>query len=206
MKIYKYSVGPLGTNSYIVSDEETSEAFIVDPGDDGEKLISAVESKCLKLKFIILTHGHFDHIMAINHVIEKTNAKLYIHSLDAPMLADPSLSLMSRFSTKKTVFPTPDAYLSDRDVITIGNSEITIVHTPGHTQGSICIKVGADLISGDTLFRESVGRSDFPGGDFKTLLTSLKTIVALDIKGKIYPGHGMSTTMAHELEYNTYLM
>ena len=206
MKIYKYSVGRLGTNSYIVSDESTSEAFIVDPGDDGEKLMSAIQSKSLDLKFIILTHGHFDHIMAVNHIIEKTGAKLFIHTLDAPMLKDPSLSLLNRFSTKEMTFTAPDRCLNDGDVIKIGNSEISVIHTPGHTQGSICIKVGDDLISGDTLFRESIGRSDFPGGDYKTLLSSLKTLVSLNVKGKIYPGHGMSTTMAHELEYNTYLM
>lgn len=206
MKIYKFSVGTLGTNSYLCVDESTQKAFLTDPGGDANKLLSAIEAKKATLQYVILTHGHFDHILVLNEIVSATGAKILIHRLDAAMLLDPSLSLLSRFSSKDITFPEADRHLSDGDLITVGNSEIKIIHTPGHTQGSICIKVGDDLISGDTLFRECVGRSDFPGGDFKTLLASLKTIASLNVKGKIYPGHGMSTTMAHELEYNTYLM
>ena len=206
MKIYKYSVGSMGTNSYIVCDEESGDAFITDPGDNSEKLLNAISSKNLNLKYVILTHAHFDHILALPDIVEKTGAKLLLHKLDSPMLVDPSLSLLSRFSSRSIVFPSPDGFLDDGDVLKIGNSEVSIIHTPGHTLGSICIKVGDDLISGDTLFRESIGRYDFPGGDFQTIMQSLKKIVSMDIKGKIYPGHGMSTTLSHELEFNTYLM
>ena len=206
MKIYKYSVGAMGTNSYIVCDEASGEAFITDPGDEGEKLVNALLSKNLRLKYVILTHAHFDHIMGLNYVMENTDAKLLVHPLDASMLKDPSLSLLSRFSSKNIDFPSPDGFVNEGDGIRIGNSEITVIHTPGHTPGSICLLAGDDLISGDTLFRDSIGRYDFPGGSFDTIMKSLKKIVSLNIKGKIYPGHGMSTTMSHELEYNTYLM
>ncbi len=206
MKVFKFSVGPMGTNSYIVCDEISKDAFITDPGDEGEKLLNTIASKGLNIKYVILTHGHFDHIMALNDILNKTDAKLLVHKLDAPMLDDPALSLLSRFSSKILDFPKPDGLLEDGDALSLGSSTFHIIHTPGHTQGSICIKVGDDLISGDTLFRENIGRYDLPGGDFQTLMKSLKKIVSLEIKGKIYPGHGMSTTLDHELNYNTYLM
>ena len=206
MKIYKYSVGLMGTNAYIILDEETKKAALVDPGDEAEKLLAALESKNAELSYIILTHGHFDHILALTEMKEKTGASLLIHREDAPMLADPSLSLLSKFSSRKMSFPSPDRLLIDADEIELGNGKIKVIHTPGHTLGSICLLVGDDLISGDTLFRESIGRYDFPGGDYATILSSLNKIIALDVKGKIYPGHGMSTTLIHELEHNLYLI
>ena len=198
MKIYKYSVGAMGTNSYIVCDEASGEAFMTDPGDDGEKLVNAVRSTW--------PEAIVSPIMGLNYVMENTDAKLLVHPLDAPMLKEPSLSLLSRFSAKNIDFPSPDGFVNDGDSVRIGDSEVTVIHTPGHTPGSICLLAGDDLISGDTLFRESIGRYDFPGGSFDTIMKSLKKIVSLNVKGKIYPGHGMSTTMSHELEYNTYLM
>lgn len=206
MKVFKYSVGLMGTNAYIVLDEGTMEAALIDPGDEADKLLSALESKGASLNCIILTHAHFDHILALPEIKEKTGASLLVHKDDAPMLADNSLNLLSRFSGKDAAFPSPDRLLSDGDTVKLGSSEITVIHTPGHTPGSICLSVGDDLISGDTLFRESIGRYDFPGGDFDTIMDSLQKIKVLDIKGKIYPGHGMSTTLEHELSYNTYLI
>ena len=206
MKIFKYSVGALGTNSYIILDEKTMEAALIDPGDESDKLLSAVASKGAKLSYIVLTHGHFDHILALPEIKEKTGASLLIHKNDAPMLADNSLNLLSRFSVRDMAFPIPDRLLSDGDTVMLGSEEIKVIHTPGHTLGSICLSVGDDLISGDTLFRENIGRYDFPGGSFDTIMDSLQKIKALEIKGKIYPGHGMSTTLEHELTYNTYLI
>lgn len=206
MKIFKYSVGALGTNAYIILDEKTMEAMLVDPGDEPDKLLNALEAKGAHLTYIILTHAHFDHILAIPKIKEKTGASLLVHKDDAPMLADNSLNLLSKFSVRDMAFPSPDRLLTDGDTVKLGGSEIGIIHTPGHTLGSICLSVGDDLISGDTLFRENIGRYDFPGGDFDTIMDSLQKIKALDIKGKIYPGHGMSTTLEHELTYNTYLI
>ena len=206
MKIYKFSVGALGTNSYLCVDEATRKAFLTDPGDDAEKLLNAIRVKDVTLEYVILTHGHFDHILALSEVMSETKAKLLIHRLDAGMLSEPSLSLLSRFSTRSVEFPEADILLDGGEDIEIGESTVKVIHSPGHTPGSVCLLVGDDMISGDTLFRESIGRSDFPGGSFNILMSSLRMLVSLDVKGKIYPGHGMSTTMAHELEYNTYLM
>ncbi|MBO5040505.1 MAG: MBL fold metallo-hydrolase [Clostridia bacterium] len=174
MKIFKYSVGALGTNAYIILDEKTMEAMLVDPGDEPDKLLNALESKGAHLTYIILTHAHFDHILAIPKIKEKTGASLLVHKDDAPMLADNSLNLLSRFSVRDMAFPSPDRLLTDGDTVKLGDSEIGIIHTPGHTLGSICLSVGDDLISGDTLFRENIGRYDFPGGDFDTIMDSLQ--------------------------------
>ncbi len=206
MKIFKYSVGVMGTNAYIILDEETMEAALVDPGDEPDKLLNVLDSKGASLTYIILTHAHFDHILALPEIKEKTGASLLVHKDDAPMLADNSLNLLSRFSGRDMAFPIPDRLLSDGDTVNLGAVEIGVIHTPGHTLGSVCLSVGDDLISGDTLFRENIGRYDFPGGDFETIMTSLHKIKALQVKGKIYPGHGMSTTLEHELTYNTYLI
>lgn len=206
MKILKYSVGLMGTNCYIILDEDTKKAALVDPGDEADKLLSVLNSKGAELSYIILTHGHFDHILALPEIKEKTGASLLVHKDDAPMLADGSLSLLSRFTDKVIDFPKADGLLNDGDTIELGNGTIKVIHTPGHTLGSICLSVGDDLISGDTLFRESIGRYDFPGGDYDTIMASLKKIKELGVKGKIYPGHGMSTTLEHELTYNTYLI
>ena len=206
MKIFKYSVGLMGTNAYIILDEETKKAALIDPGDEADKLLTAISSKGAELSYIILTHGHFDHILALPKIKEATGASLLVHKDDAEMLLDGSLSLLSRFTDKDIKFPKADRELSGGDVIELGGETITVVHTPGHTLGAICLSVGDDLISGDTLFRESIGRYDFPGGDFDTIMASLQKIKSLEIKGKIYPGHGMSTTLEHELTYNTYLI
>lgn len=206
MKIFKYPVGLMGTNAYIILDEETKKAALIDPGDEADKLLSAISSKGAELSYIILTHGHFDHILALPRIKEETGASLLVHKNDAEMLLDGSLSLLSRFTDKDIKFPKADRELCDGDIITLGNGKIRVIHTPGHTSGSICLSVGDDLISGDTLFRESIGRYDFPGGSYDTIMSSLQKIRSLGIKGKIYPGHGMSTTLEHELTYNTYLI
>ncbi len=206
MKIFKYSVGLMGTNAYIILDEETKKSALVDPGDEADKLLTAISSKDAELSYIILTHGHFDHILALPEIKEKTGASLLVHKDDAPMLLDGSLSLLSRFTDKVIEFPAADVLLNDGDTVKLGNGIINVIHTPGHTLGSICLSVDDDLISGDTLFRESIGRYDFPGGNYDTIMSSLEKIKELGVKGKIYPGHGMSTTLEHELTYNTYLI
>ncbi len=206
MRIFKYSVGAMGTNAYILLDEESKAAALVDPGDEGKKLLTALEGKGAVLRYIILTHAHFDHILALSEIKEATGAPILVHKDDAQMLSDSSLNLVSRFSRSDVVFPEADRLLSDGDIIKLGSADIKIIHTPGHTLGSICLSIGDDLISGDTLFRESIGRYDFPCGDYSAILESLEKIKGLGIKGKIYPGHGMSTTLEHELNHNTYLM
>lgn len=206
MRIFKFTVGAMGTNSYILLDDKTKKAALIDPGDEPDRLISALKTKDASLSYIILTHGHFDHIMALDKIKKKTGAPILIHRDDAVMLEDRALSLLDRFGNSDIEVPRADRFLSDGEIITLGDSEIKVIHTPGHTPGSVCLLIGDELMSGDTLFRESIGRYDFPGGDYGAIITSLEKIVSLGVKGKIYPGHGMSTTLEHELDFNTYLM
>lgn len=206
MRIFKFTVGAMGTNSYILLDDKTKKAALIDPGDEPDRLISALKTKDASLSYIILTHGHFDHIMALGRIKEKTGAPILIHRDDAVMLEDRALSLLDRFGNSDIEVPRADRFLSDGEIISLGDSEIKVIHTPGHTPGSVCLLIGDELMSGDTLFRESIGRYDFPGGDYGAIITSLEKIVSLGVKGKIYPGHGMSTTLEHELDFNTYLM
>ena len=207
LKIYKYIVGTMGTNSYILVDDSTKKAAIVDPGADAKRLLDALNSKNAVLEYIILTHGHFDHILALNEIKDKTAATILIHEGDADFLIDNSLNLVTKFSDLDLKFYQADGILKDKDIIQLGSSKIRVMHTPGHTPGSICLFTDAGIITGDTLFRESIGRYDFIFGDYDSIISSVKKLIK-DIKDpscKIMPGHGPSTTLAHELEHNVYL-
>ncbi len=205
MKIYKYTVGSMSTNCYFAVDEDTLETMVVDPGDDFEKIASVISSKGLRVVKILLTHAHFDHILALEKLRELTSAPLLIHKDDEKGLYDPEKTLVLRF-TGRLFSPKPaEVLLSDGDKISVGKSTFTVMHTPGHTPGSICILSDDAIISGDTLFRGSIGRYDFPGGDYDRLMTSLEKLKSLNFDYKIYPGHGPSTHLNYEKENNLYL-
>lgn len=193
------------TNCYFLTDEDTGETIVADPADECEKIISKLNERNLKLKFILLTHAHFDHMLALEELRGKTAAPLMIHKNDAPALLDPKLSLMSRFAGIDTPCKDAEIKLGDNDIIKLGNNEIRVMHTPGHTPGSICLVFDRTIISGDTIFRENIGRHDFPGGNYAQLEESLKKLSSLEGDYKIYSGHGASTTLAHEREFNPYL-
>lgn len=205
VKILKYSVGTMGTNCYFLIGSGLGECAVVDPGDEAEKILGKLSEHSLKCSHILLTHAHFDHIMALEPLRQATGAKVYLHEDDADFLTDSELNLMSRFSSDEIKVSPADILLNDGDIITVAGEELRVMHTPGHTPGSVCYICGRDMISGDTLFRDSIGRYDFPGGDFMTLLHSLKTLAALDGDYKVYPGHGMTTTLERERSSNLYL-
>ena len=204
MKIYKYTVGTMGTNCYII-DGGSGKCAVVDPGADIEKITSAVESKGLTVEKIILTHAHFDHMLALEELRRLTGAPLLIYKDEAGLLADCNKNLLHRYADVAVPPEPAEVLLSDGDVITVGDGRLTVMHTPGHTPGSMCLVTGDTVISGDTLFRESIGRYDFPGGDYGTIMKSLDKFKALEGDYKILPGHGPSTTLSHEKEYNLYL-
>lgn len=205
MKILKFSVGTMGTNCYFLIGAGSGECAVVDPGDEADKIIRKLEDHELKCTHILLTHAHFDHIMALERLRQSTGANVYLHEEDAEFLTDSELNLMSRFSSDKIEVTPADILLHDGDKITVAGEEISVMHTPGHTPGSVCYLCGKDMISGDTLFRDSIGRYDFPGGDFMTLMHSLKILAALEGDYKVYPGHGMTTTLERERSSNLYL-
>ena len=211
IRIFKYTVGPMGTNCYLAVDETSREAALIDPGDEAERLKAAILSKDVRVTTVILTHAHFDHILALEELRDFTGAPLCLHRNEAAVLSDGWANLTDRFSDRPVVCRPAERLLEDGDRIGVGSSYFTVLHTPGHTPGSICLlnEEGTELISGDTLFRESIGRYDFPGGDYETLTASLKRIAALsDTVGdlRVLPGHGPSTRLSHELTYNPYLL
>lgn len=172
VKVETIIVGELQTNSYLVFDD--TEAILIDPGAEPGKILSCLEKYDLNLKFIVNTHGHIDHISGNDEIVEKTGAKVLIHSEDASMLSDPRLNLSFGVILKK-----PDMILVDGDIIETGNIKMKVISTPGHTRGSISLLLPDKIFCGDTIFAEGVGRTDFPGGDSKILIQSIKKTLTI---------------------------
>ncbi|MCX7991284.1 MAG: MBL fold metallo-hydrolase [Proteobacteria bacterium] len=200
----RFVVGPLEVNCYIIADEETKEGFIVDPGDNGSELYEFIKSSGINLKYIINTHCHFDHIGANKILKEKTGAKLAIHIAEKPLLerAETGAKLWG-FNIDAS--PEPDVYLNDGDILKVGNIDVLVIHTPGHSPGGICLKIDDIIITGDTLFAGGIGRTDFPGGSFDEIIKSIKEKLFIYPKDtKIYPGHGPASTIENEKIYNPF--
>ena len=199
----KLIVGPLATNCYIVGSESTGEGAIIDPGDEAKVILRSVKDLSLDIKLIILTHGHWDHTGALKEVKQATGAKVAMHGDDAE-------SLHKQPSAEKGFFyptpPEPDWLLKDGDKIDIGDLHFTVLHTPGHSPGGICILGDGVIFSGDTLFDSSIGRSDFPGGSYSQLMNSISTkLMTLPDDTIVYPGHGVRTNIGTERQGNPFL-
>lgn len=198
-------VGSLLSNCYVLYDTESLEAIIIDPGDDGERIVEEIERRSLKPCMIVNTHGHGDHIGANEHVKNHFSIPLLIHRDDAPMLANPDLNL-STFVGAAILSPEPDRLLDDDDTITFGEHTINVLHTPGHSPGGISLQVEDIVFTGDALFQGSVGRTDLPGCSHERLLKGVRThLLALPDDTRIFPGHGMPSTIGEEKAGNPFL-
>lgn len=205
MKIIAMQVGNLGTNCYIVYSEKTKEAMIIDPGGDAGRILASIGNAGLHVKYIVNTHGHADHVLANMKIKEATGAELLVHKEDAGMLTNPQLNL-STFIGGGAVCGPADKVLTDGDTLDIGELTFAVLHTPGHTPGGISLYCEGFLFSGDTLFAESVGRSDFPGGSHRQLVESIRQkLMVLDDQVKVYPGHGPETTIGWERRMNPFI-
>ncbi|ABO49274.1 beta-lactamase domain protein [Desulforamulus reducens MI-1] len=204
MYIETLPVGSYEANCYIIGCEETRKAVVVDPGDEAERIQERLKKLNFKVEAIVLTHGHSDHIGAVGDLQRATAAQVLIHKDDAEMLINPAKNL-STWMGEHMVFNPADRLLVDGDTIQIGNITLEVLHTPGHTPGGICLKAGKDLFSGDTLFAQSIGRSDFPGGSHSTLIGSIKSkLLVLSDETKVYPGHGPASTIGQEKRHNPF--
>ena len=202
IKIKTFEVGSYAVNCYVVFDETTRECFIIDPGFESEVIKKYILSKDLRVKYVVNTHGHIDHIGCDFDF----GVDVYIHESDADFLTDPKKNL-SAFFTIELVFPNPVIKLAEGDVLSFPEHFIKVLHTPGHTPGGICLLLDDKfLFSGDTLFKRSIGRTDFPYGNSGLIIESLRNkIMPLDDAVKVFPGHGPSTTIGYEKQHNIFL-
>ncbi len=206
MQINHYISGPLGVNCYLVVDEKTRKAYIVDPGGLNTKLIDYVKGNKISLDYIILTHGHGDHIGGVEAYREQfPEIKVVAHEAEKELLSDPMLNY-SKATCGIPISLEADIYVKDDETMKIGEMELTFLFTPGHTPGGMCIYSENSLFSGDTLFAQSVGRTDFPGSSFAAIKNSIHSkLFVLPDRTDVYPGHMGNTTIATEKEYNPFV-
>ena len=199
-------VGPVDVNCYILKDKATGKGAVIDPGGHVERIMSLINDMKADIAEIIITHGHFDHIGALDELRNAIGCGASIHELDAEMLLK-SRKNLSIFMGTDASFRPAEKLLKDGDVIRFGESFLKVIHTPGHTAGGICLYDGDKvLFSGDTLFAGSVGRSDFPGGDHYQLIESVvKALAEVKDETVVYPGHGPETGMGYERKTNPFL-
>lgn len=199
------AVGAMGANCYIISCPETKKAAVIDPGAEAKNLYRWVLEKGYQVEDILLTHGHFDHIGAVDELRTLLQAKVGIHEADAIMLTSGQANLSSYVGRALDTKPA-DFLFEDGQVLTVGNLRITVLATPGHTQGGVCFLTSEGLLSGDTLFDGSIGRTDFPGGSLEQLLDGIeKKLLVLPEETRVYPGHGSETTIGREKRGNPFL-
>ena len=206
LKLQKLTLGPVFTNCYFILNEETKELLIVDPADASAKIKNQVSAMGAKPVGILLTHGHFDHIMAAEAVKREYDIPIYACRQEAEMLREPSLNMTANYGRDCSV--KADVQLDDLEVFEAAGFSIQMLHTPGHTKGSCCYYIQDEgvLFSGDTLFYGSVGRTDFPGGSTAEIVRSLHKLVdSLPEETEVYPGHDASTTIGYEKRYNPFL-
>lgn len=203
MSIQKLVLGGIRTNCYIVINQESKEAFIIDPAAQAKKIIEFVSGNNLKPVAILLTHGHFDHIMAANELKDKYSIPIMAGELEKEFLLDVDANLSAEYDTPYEV--KPDRFLQDEEEIILAGYNVKVLETPGHTEGSVCYYMESEkvLFSGDTVFYGSVGRTDLPAGSSEKIKRSVREkISGLPISVSIYPGHGLETSVGWELKNN----
>lgn len=204
MKIENIVVGPLQVNCYLIYDEESRDALAVDPGSDPQRILKAIHSLGLSITHIVCTHGHFDHVGAVASIKGKTGARMFINKEDLDIYANaPAQAAFWDYEVEPQ--PPPDGFAGEGDEFTVGKSILRVMHTPGHSPGGICLFSEGVVLTGDTVFAGSVGRTDFPGGSHDELRQSFKRIMALPPETVIFPGHGPASSVGDEIRSNFFM-
>lgn len=204
MNLKRLVLGALETNCYVVW-SDYREGIIIDPADEPDQILAILAQEQLTVRAVVLTHVHFDHMLAAEAICAHTGATLYVGDNDRLALSDPQRNLSGWFQPDNPVVLKNARSLHEGDILTLGEERLQVMETPGHTPGGICLYDGAILFSGDTLFRNSIGRLDFPGGDRSAMKQSLDRILLLPDDTVVYAGHGPATTIATEKKYNPYI-
>jgi glyoxylase-like metal-dependent hydrolase (beta-lactamase superfamily II) len=194
LKVYAMALGAYQTNCYIIHEESSKTCCVIDPGYDADRILGKLDALGLTLEAVLLTHGHFDHVGAVKDLAAETQCDVYLHSEDLTM--PPMMTAGALYYTKT---------YAEGSLLKLAGLEISVLHTPGHTPGSVCLLADNSIFSGDTLFQGSCGRTDLPGGNWATITQSLKRLAALEGNFWVFPGHGGSTTLRDEKKYNPYM-
>lgn len=211
MILKTFILGPIEDNNYLLIDEDSKEAVLIDSTEQNEQIDTTLKENNATLKYVLLTHGHFDHILGANYYRDKYGAKVLLHQGDKEMIDNVEefakrSNFLSYIGASAVAVQNVDTYINDGEIIKFGQNEIKVIHTPGHTKGGVCFLVGDKIFTGDTLFYLSVGRTDLPGGSFDELKTSIEEkLFILDKNLKVYPGHGITSTIGYEKENNKFL-
>lgn len=204
VKVLKVTVGPLATNCYLIYDVKTLECVIVDPGFESSKILERVTRYNLKVKGIIATHCHFDHVGVVEELREELGVDFYAHRREVEVLKYSKRIAETWFKLKTWNPPMPDVLIGGDEAVKIGSLEFETMHTPGHTPGSICLLFQERIFTGDTLFKDSIGRTDLEGGDHLLMIDSLKKLASLPDNLIVHPGHGPETLLGLEKRTNPY--
>ena len=205
MTLRTLCLGELDTNCYVLWDENRN-AMVIDPADEADKILMLIEDEGLSVVAVVLSHVHFDHLLAAEAVCAATGAPLWVGRGDEDALSDPVRNLSGVFQMCPPVHLKADRLLCDGDVLSVGDLLFTVLETPGHTPGCICLMGEGVLFAGDTLFYDSIGRVDFPGSDIPAMLASLRRLASLPADLQVYSGHGPSTTVGREVRRNPYML
>lgn len=205
LRIQPLVVGMVQTNAYVIANENTKKAVVVDPGADAERILSHLRSKGLELEAILLTHGHFDHIMGVNDILDNKRVPVYAYEAEQELLEDASLNCSVMVGNKTTISNV--TYWKDQTSFEVIGYFVKVIATPGHTKGSCCFyfKDNDVLFSGDTLFMESVGRTDLPTGNSTKIVESVKSLMEFPDDTIVYPGHGPATSISYERTHNPFV-